>query len=403
MAQELSERLLASLVKKKPEGGRLEHSDTKRPGLRFRVSSTGRATWLFEKRVKNGPKRRHTLGTWPAVGLSEARAKALELEAEASKGIDRVAIAEASKKAEEDAAASLVTVRKTIATYDEFHLRNLRRGKERRRQLEQALDAHLSKSITELSRKDMQAAIDAKASEGRIVFANRIKSALSAFSKWAWQRGYTDRDEGASLVKAGSEKARERTPSIGEVREIYQATYELGPLWGPMFRLLVLTGQRRGEILGLKWSQVDLDKATITKPGSETKNGKPHVTHLSQAALDELSALDRSGDLVFTTTGTTPVSGVTKAKRRLDKLLGDDFEHWRIHDLRTGLASALAESGVSEGVVDRVLNHSATGSAPSAVARVYNQAEMLPQRAAALDRWAEMVTGESARVVTMSR
>ena len=59
----------------------------------------------------------------------------------------------------------------------------------------------------------------------------------------------------------------------------------------------------------------------------------------------------------------------------------------------------MAEAGVTESVADRILNHSASGSAPSAVARVYNKAEMLPQRAAALDRWAEMVTGEAGKVV----
>jgi len=391
MPEELTERRLVSIKKNLPDVGRVEISDTKRPGLRFRMSSTGRASWLYEKRVKNGPKRRHTLGTWPAVGLSEARSIALELEAEAAKGIDRVAVAAAQKQASEDAKASLITVYQAIETYFDLHLCNLRRGTERRHQLRSALAEHLGKSIGELKRHEMQSAIDAKAQDGKLVFANRIKAALSAFTKWAWQRGYTEKDEGAGLVKAGAEKARERTPSLSEVRAIYEATFELGPLWGPAFRLLILTGQRRGEVLSLHWSQVDLGKATITKPGSETKNGKPHVTHLSPPALSELSIMPEHRGLVFTTTGITPVSGVTKAKRRLDSLLGDNFEPWRIHDLRTGLASALAGSGIAEGVVDRILNHSASGSAPSAVARVYNQADMLPQRAAALDKWAEMV------------
>ena len=93
------------------------------------------------------------------------------------------------------------------------------------------------------------------------------------------------------------------------------------------------------------------------------------------------------------------MSGIGKAKKRLDELLGVDFEPWRLHDIRTGFASALANAGEPETVVDRILNHSASGSAPSAVARVYNQAEQLPQRARALDKWAEMVTGEAAKVV----
>ena len=65
------------------------------------------------------------------------------------------------------------------------------------------------------------------------------------------------------------------------------------------------------------------------------------------------------------------------------------------------MASALAASGVPEGVVDRIQNHAATGSAPSAVARVYQQSDLLPQRATALDRWGEMVTNERATVSTL--
>ncbi|WP_299970204.1 site-specific integrase [uncultured Roseobacter sp.] len=404
MPEELTERRLASIKKNTPDEGRTEYSDSKRPGLRLRVSYTGRMSWLYERRVKGGTKRRHTLGAYPAIGLSEARSMALEIEAEAAKGIDRVAIAAAHKLAK----VSQVTVQQAIDVYDELHLSNLRRGDERKRQLETALADHLTKAIDDLTRKDMQAPIDAKAQEGKIPFANRIKAALSAFSKWAWRRGYTETDEGAGLIKAGLEEARERTPTIAEVRQIYQTSFELGKLWGPFIRLLVFTLQRRSEILGLVRSEIDLTKAQIVIPGSKTKNGKPHITHLSAPALDEVKALiakldkDAGPDaLLFTTTETTPLSGVSKAKRRLDNLLGDEFEHWTLHDLRTGFSTAMAESGVPESVADRVLNHVASGSAPSAVARVYNKALMLPQRAAALDRWAEMVTGKAARVVAL--
>ena len=81
------------------------------------------------------------------------------------------------------------------------------------------------------------------------------------------------------------------------------------------------------------------------------------------------------------------------------------IEDWRLHDLRTAFASALCDAGEPEGVVDRCLNHAATGSAPSAVARVYNRSEMLPQRARVLDRWAAMVLAEepTANVVDMRR
>ena len=134
-----------------------------------------------------------------------------------------------------------------------------------------------------------------------------------------------------------------------------------------------------------------------------TKNQKPHITHLSDPALEQLESLGpKSKGLVFTTTGKTPVSGLSRVKRRLDQALGPDFEPWRFHDIRTAMATALADAGEAEAVVDRILNHVASGSAPSAVARVYNQAEQLPQRANAVDRWAAMVTGIQPKILRIS-
>jgi integrase len=123
--------------------------------------------------------------------------------------------------------------------------------------------------------------------------------------------------------------------------------------------------------------------------------------HLSDPALAEFTALREKsdGDLIFTTTGTTPISGFGNMKARLEGLVG--IEDWRLHDLRTAFASALCDAGEPENVVDRVLNHVASGSAPSAVSRVYNRSEMLPQRARVLGRWAEMVTGDRGVVVEL--
>ena len=142
---------------------------------------------------------------------------------------------------------------------------------------------------------------------------------------------------------------------------------------------------RWDEIAGARWSI----------PGPRTKNRRPHIVHLSAPALAELEVLRADADgqtaLVFTTTGTTTVSGFGMMKRRLDNLSG--IAGWRLHDLRTAFASHSAEAGIPEGVVDRVLNHAASASSVSAVARVYQRSELLPQRAQALDQWAAMVIG----------
>jgi integrase len=258
----------------------------------------------------------------------------------------------------------------------------------------------------QLRKSDLQGAIDKKASAGRGVYANRIRSALKAFTGWAAGRDHLDVDVGLKLTRPTKEVSRERAPSCEEVHEIWMATFNLGDLWGPAMRLLILTAQRRQEIFGLRWSEVNLEAATIIKPGISTKNGQEHVTHLSEPALVELRALKKRAEaqknkvegLIFTTTGTTPVSGISKVKVRLDNLLADDFEPWRLHDLRTAFATAMVENGVPENVADRVLNHSAVGSAPSAVARIYNRAGLLSQRAKALDMWANFIGADERHV-----
>ncbi len=403
MKLELTDRYLRNL--KAPESGRIEVSDTKRPGLRFRLSKD-KAVWMYEKRIKGGPKRKHTFGTWPEpVSLKDARDQALILEAEAAKGIDSVAETARRKLAEEAAKKTSVSVGDAIDAYDTLHLAGLRTRDERRRQLLQSLASHVGQSMSELTRAHLQAIVDAKAGEGRKAYANRIRAALMAFTRWAWERDYIHENIGAGIPRATKETARERVLDVTEVQAIWQATEEMGDLWRPFLRMLLLTCQRRGEILNLRWSELDLERGRIEVPGSRTKNGKPHITHLSAPALEALACLHEKrseSDWVFTTTGTTPVSGIGKAKARLDRLLGDAVGPWRLHDIRTAFATTMAEAGVPENVADRVLNHSATGSAPSAVARVYNRAEQLPQRAAALEKWAALVTGTQAEIVPVA-
>lgn len=335
------------------------------------------------------------------MSLSEARLLALEIDAESAKGVDRVAINRAKRREEERATAAELSLRQVLDSYKELKLSNLRTAEERCRELEKALGPHLSAPPAELTKAQLQAVIDTKAIAGRLVYANRLRSYLRAFTNWAARRDYIPTDIGKDLEGTGAEQPRDRVLSLEEVRTVFMATRELGQLWGPMFRLLILTGQRRGEIATLRWSEVSLSSRTITLSGDRTKNRKPHITHLSPPAVAELEGIERNGPFVFTTTSVTPSSGISKAKRKLDRLLGERVDHWRIHDLRTAMATALANAGEPETVVDRILNHAASGSAPSAVARVYNQSEQLPQRAAALDRWAELVTGDAANVVQL--
>ena len=407
---------------KPPATGRMELSDSERPGLRFRITATGSAKWLYQKQVKGGARRGFTLGSYPAISLSRARALALEIQVEAESGFDRVLAAEKSAEKEKATALTSRSVQEVlelyVRTYIDQELKPGQSREERKRQLRTHLAVHFHKPIEKLSRSDLQHIVDAKQAEGKIVMANRIRAAMAAFTHWAYRRGHMQENVGLVVQKAGKEKARRRTPSLSEVREIWAATYAMGNLWGPFFRLCILTGQRsRSDVLAMEWNWIDLTRSRYEVP--DPKNGQPHIVHLADAALSELKHLKtlqrpatkrptqgqnatRKTGFVFTTTGKSAASGVSRAKLRLDGFIAEarlnagneqPFAHWVLHDLRRSQATALAEAGFDEGVVDRIQNHVAGSSRASAVAAVYNKAQKLPERARALDVWAEMVTG----------
>jgi integrase len=174
--------------------------------------------------------------------------------------------------------------------------------------------------------------------------------------------------------------------SIDELRQVWKVAGEMKYPFGPMFRLLILTGQRRGEVAAMKWTELDLDRGLWTIPGSRTKNERGHVVHLHHHAIRELSAIPRRGvsNLVFTTNGKTAVSGFSKGKKRLDKLSG--IEGWTIHDLRRSLATHATESlEINNAVVDKILNH--VSGAVKGIAAVYQRGEYLGQRQAAMKAW----------------
>ncbi|WP_417272726.1 tyrosine-type recombinase/integrase [Celeribacter halophilus] len=394
MKAHLTDALLRSI--ETPQKDRIEVSDTVRSGLRLRVYSSGRRTWLYEKRVKGGKKRKHTFGTYPEVSIKEARMLALEIEIESMRGIDRILEAEAAAKEKDEADRNAMSIADALDTFTNVHLVNLRTGDAVARSLRAAFAATSSQNMADLKRKDLQALIDAKAATGTKVMANRLKAYLSKFANFSFKRGYIADDIGRGLDKAIKEVSRDRFLSLDEMRQIWQATYVLSNLTGPLIRLLMLTAQRRSEIANLQWSEVDFENRCIVLNGPRTKNGNGHVTHLSKASIAELETrADLSqNSFVFSQTGKTPVSGFSKIKERIQKELPEHFEPWTFHDFRTAFATTMAELGEQEAVIDRILNHAASGSAPSAVARVYNRSQHLETRKRILEKWADLLIDE---------
>ncbi len=195
-----------------PKEGRIDLPDGTVPSLRFRLTPSGHSSWSLQVNIGKN-KRRFTIGEYPDIGLSEARKKAQKLRVEAMDGRDP--IREKREKASSPIVADL------IDQYVQLHLKpNLRTAGERERQLRAALANRAKSPIAQLSLSDLQAAIDRKARQGKLIAANRRRSALMAFVTWCWRRGYIEENVGLRLSRVATERPRERVPTIQEVHTI---------------------------------------------------------------------------------------------------------------------------------------------------------------------------------------
>jgi integrase len=152
--------------------------------------------------------------------------------------------------------------------------------------------------------------------------------------------------------------------------------------------LLILTGQRREEIGGLRWIEVDLDRGLIVLPPERTKNRRQHEIPLSEPAKDILAKRSRNRDLVFGI-GLGGFSGWSDAKAALDEQLG--IAEWRLHDIRRTVATGMADKlGVLPHIIEAVLNH--VSGHKAGVGGIYNRARYAGEMREALRRWADYVT-----------
>ena len=143
-------------------------------------------------------------------------------------------------------------------------------------------------------------------------------------------------------------------------------------------------------------------------PAAGLKNRRPHVVPLAQMAQ---KLIDAAGDqqIVFSTTGTTPPSGFSRAKARLDAAMlaanrGKPIADWTLHDLRRTAVTHMAELGIRTDVIELIVNH--VSGARGGIAGTYNRSELLDERRDALRRWAlhvveRIVRGDSAKVVRL--
>lgn len=221
------------------------------------------------------------------------------------------------------------------------------------------------------------------------VMANLTLATLRKMMRWHVERGTIPASPAEGISAPTRERQRERNLTDGEVRWFWQATGEDGYPFGMLFRMLLVTAQRRDEVSLAAWSEFDLEKPFWTIPREKTKGARAHEVPLSPLAMELIDGLLGKGPLLFTTAkaGDRPVSGFSKAKERLssrmEEIAGTPIPPWRLHDLRRTAGTGMAASSVPASTISRVLNHAEGG-----VTKIYNRFSYADEKREALGRWA---------------
>lgn len=353
----------------------------------------GSISFVFTYRAPPGGraalKRKMILGRYSeGFTLDMARTKARELMGEIAKGIDPAL----TKREQREGLSKGDSVAAAVARYVEKYAKpNQKSWRETERILLKDVVPHLGdKRISAINKGEVVRMLDKLEQTGPVRARHALAWTRGLFA-WLKQRGEVEANpcDGLSLPPPA---ARDRVLSDDEIVAVLRGAEKIGWPWGSFARVLLLTGQRRGEIAGLRWDEVS--EGNLCLPAERTKNGRAHTIPLSPAVAAIIDLAPRYADspFVFTTNGTAPISGFSKGKVVLDRAVAQtkdegaaDLPNWTWHDLRRTAASGMARLGIAPHTIERLLNHEMSGL--SRVAGVYNRHSYLPEMSAALALW----------------
>jgi hypothetical protein len=381
--------------------------DDEQKGLGVRVTQSGGRVFIVQwTDTATGQKRREVLGAYGAITTDQARKAAAVYRGDVAKGLDphaeRLAKAEALRKAKEAAkqareaakAAKLeaaFTLERLVTDWAAIGLakRRPRYKAEAVRALRYGFPKDWTRPASALTKARIVAIQDTLTKEEKHASASRLTAYGRACFTWAVKRGTLALNPFQGLPTGAAAVARDRLLTDDEIGAIWNAACTMPEPAGPFVRLALLALARREEVAGMRWSEISPDLSVWTIPAQRMKRGQAHSVTLTDTAREALGAVTRieGQDLVFTTTGKTPISGFSKIKTKLDKLSG--VTAWVLHDFRRAGPSTLARLGFSSIVADKLLAHQP--SALSSVARTYQQHDFSAEKKVALEAWAAHV------------
>lgn len=404
--QQLTDRKIQSL--KPPEdGGSYDVKDTQVPGLSVRVYGTQRTFVMVARFPGHAHPTRRAIGAYGALTLEAARSKARQWRDLIKRGIDPAV------QEERDRQAALRQQRVTFAAVAEDFIRDKLPAERKGREVEQDIRREFlplwgKRPVTEITALDVRNVVKAAVDRGAPYQAHNLFTEARRLFSWAidqhvygLEASPCDRLKPKAL--AGARKPRKRVFDDDEWRAFWRATKQLDYPYGPLFRLLALTGQRKSEVAEARWPEFDLAKRLWTIPAERMKADAAHVVPLTDDTIAVLETLPRfkRGDHLFSTNfGKKPVNGFAKAKVRLDREMlrswraigrvnGDDrrkaeIRPFVIHDIRRTMRTGLSALPVPDLIRELVIAHARPG-----LHRVYDQHAYAAEKRHALELWAQ--------------
>jgi integrase len=360
-------------------------------GFGIRVSPRGGKAWVWVYRFDGRP-RRMTLGTYPQLGLADARIKLAEARKQLERGTDPGEVKVRNCKAER----ASETVQELAAAYLEKWARPRKRSaaEDERILRKDVIPSWGRRKAKDIARRDVTALLDGIVDRGSPIAANRTLAVIRRMFGWALSRDIVPVSPCVAVKAPAKERRRDRVLRADEIAALWCAldnpelTMSVGIRLA--LKLQLATAQRKGEVIGAEWSEFDLDGRVWTIPAERAKNGMPHRVPLSSLALavlaDIASAQQPAKDALrwlFPSPRTgKAITGpaVDHAMRENRDLVGADDA--TPHDLRRTAASHMTSIGISRLVVSKILNHAEPG-----VTAVYDRHSYDAEKRAALDAW----------------
>lgn len=355
------------------------------PGFGVKVTPRGRKVFVVLYRIGGAGSRlrKYTIGPYGRVTLQMARAEAQKVLAARLEGRDP-----ATEKWESKRRMTTDKVDDLIEVFIVQHVSKTRKAAEIARLLRREVVSRWgNRCIHAIGKRDIVELASEIAQRGTPMAANTLLKVIKTYLNWCVGRAVIDASPAEGIPLPGKEVARDRVLTNNELVSVIRAARQIGGAYGGIVVMLALTGQRREEVAQMVWNEIDFNSRTWTLPGSRTKNGKPHIVHLSEPCIKLIQRTSRLGSYVFSNSGVRPFRNFTSAKRALDELSG--VTDWRLHDLRRTCVSGMARLGVPPHVADKILNHQS--GTISGVAAVYQRHDFLAERKLALERWGQYI------------